>query len=140
MKDPRPIRRRMDAETFPETDRRRSARVLSALLAALALALGAGAWIVAPGYPAIAGVEGVLALVAAAGSVLEWRRARMAEAFALPASVLGFMAAPVLVAWSYWALGVVQGVLGLACALALARRFIVRDEARHRPKLKGKVA
>src|SRR5438067_12941589 len=123
----------MVGPAFPEEERRRSARTLAAALGALVLASLAGAFLAAPRAAwGLAVVEVVAAALCALAAVLEWRRHARAEEAALAATVMALAAGVGLVPLDLWLLAVAQGVLAIGAALLIARRFIVRDERRHR--------
>jgi hypothetical protein len=130
----------MDEPQFPESDRRRSARTLAgalALLAVLSLASvvlaarsvtrgpGEGSWV-------LAFAAGVACALSLASVALEWRRTHSAETVSLFAIVLSLGVAVSLLTLELWWLSLTQGVVAVTAALLLARRFIVRDESRHR--------
>lgn len=124
--------------TGSESERRRSARLLSIVLAlealvalagaAVAVLLGTGAGTTAL---AAAGAFLALALLAGASSVLEWRRAVLAERVTLVTAVLAcpLTIASILAGW--WLYAPAIGIATLGTFLALAWRFAVRNESRH---------
>ena len=118
---------------FPEDERRRSARTLAVALEALAFAALVGAALAWPraAWGLVAAEVAALALCAAAGA-LEWRRSVRAESVALAATIVALAAGVGLVPLDLWLLAVAQGTLAIGSALLIARRFIVRDEERHR--------
>ena len=123
----------MVESAFPEEERRRSARTLAVALLALAIVALVGAVLVSlhAAWGLVAAEVASLALCAAAGA-LEWRRSVRAETVALAATVVALAAGVGLVPLDLWLLAVAQGVLAIGAALLIARRFIVRDERRHR--------
>lgn len=124
--------------TGSEAQRQRSARLLSTILAVEALVALGGAAIAmtlggAEGRAALAAAAAflALALLAAASGVLEWRRAELAERFALATAILAcpLTIAAILAGW--WLYAPAIGIATLGTFLALAYRFSVRNEARH---------
>jgi hypothetical protein len=126
----------MDEPVFPEAERRASARTLAGALGLLTLlALGAIFDLLRGGAGALLAmtVETLAFAACAASAWLEWRRARQAEIVALFAVLVSIAAGiGLLPTGQYWYWSLAQGVAGVVAALMLARRFIVRDEGRHR--------
>lgn len=119
--------------------RRASAHRLSVLLAGVAIIAYVGAFATEifgadafdPGLLFAAHVLVVgLALTAA---TLEWRRERLAESVTLAAILIGVVLTLVDITNGFWFFAPFLAMMTLLAALALAQRYMTRDERRHMP-------
>lgn len=127
--------------TGTEQQRKRSARMLALVLLGLAITAGVGALlpfalgVLDPVRPAfLAAAFGACSLVALVAAALEFQRHPLAEALALAAAIVGTPLVWAAVSNAWFLFVPVFEILVLAVFLALAYRFAVRSDERHRSR------
>lgn len=114
--------------------RRRSAHVLAGSLA-LQGAVAALGGVVAGREGPLPTFFGAVALLSFSAAVLEWVRARLAEAVTLVAMAASYLLILATVLAGLWYVAPFVALATIACLFGLAHRYAVRDEARHQPRV-----